>query len=52
MAALPWLAHGGVYGAIVEVSGAVAVVALFLWVWLRERRRGAEAPMRDDNGPG
>jgi hypothetical protein len=52
VAALAWVAHGGVYGAIIEAGGALSVLGLFVWVWLRERRRGAEAPMRDENGPG
>jgi hypothetical protein len=32
------LAHGGVGGAIVEASALVALVALGLAVWLRERK--------------
>jgi hypothetical protein len=44
VAALPWLivAHGGVPGAIAEGAIAVAVVALFVAVWLRERRGGED----------
>jgi hypothetical protein len=39
MAALAWIvAHGGVAGAIVESLVLVAVVGVFLAVWLRERR--------------
>ena len=39
MAAFAWLvAHGGVPGAIAEGTIAVAVVAVFVAVWLRERR--------------
>jgi hypothetical protein len=34
----PALAHGGVGGAIVEASAALAVVGLFVAVWLRERK--------------
>ena len=38
MAAFPWLiAHGGIPGAIAEGTIALAVVALFVGVWLRER---------------
>jgi hypothetical protein len=33
------IAHGGVYGAIAEALVAFAVGGLFVWVWLRERRR-------------
>ena len=46
MAAFAWLvAHGGIPGAIAEGTIAVAVVALFVAVWLRERAGGDE---RDD----
>jgi hypothetical protein len=38
VAALAWIAHGGVPGAIAEGTIAVAVVLLFAAVWLRERR--------------
>ncbi len=34
--------HGGVTGAIVEVSTALVVVGVLVWAWLRERRRGDE----------
>ena len=34
------LAHGGVAGAIVEALLAISLAALFLAVWLRERRTG------------
>jgi hypothetical protein len=40
------IAHGGVYGAIAEAVLALAVGGLFLWVWLRERRRS-----RAEGGP-
>jgi hypothetical protein len=41
VAALAWLiGHGGVAGAIVEALLALSLVALFLAVWLRERRTG------------
>lgn len=33
------IAHGGVYGAIAEAALAFGVGALFVVVWLRERRR-------------
>ena len=39
MAALPRLvAHGGVGGAIVESLLVLTILAIFLAVWLRERR--------------
>jgi hypothetical protein len=50
VAALPGLvaglvAHGGVAGAIVEALLTLGVAALFLAVWLRERRaRDGEPP--------
>jgi len=34
------VAHGGVAGAIVEALLAVSVAAVFVAVWLRERRAG------------
>ena len=34
------VAHGGVAGAIVEALLAVGVAAVFVAVWLRERRAG------------
>lgn len=43
MAPVPGLAlvaHGGVAGAIAEAFVALAVAALLVAVWLRERRRG------------
>ena len=40
MAAVAWLiAHGGLYGLIAEALLAVSVAALFVWIWIRERRR-------------
>jgi hypothetical protein len=39
------LAHGGIGGAIVEIAGVLALVALGAVVWLRERRA-----RRDDRG--
>jgi hypothetical protein len=38
------VAHGGTGGAIVEVLIVVSIAAIFLAVWLRERRAG-----RSDN---
>jgi len=47
MAALAWIvAHGGTAGAIVESLVFVAVAAVFLAVWLRERR-GSREEKRD-----
>lgn len=51
------IAHGGTAGAIVEALVGLAVVAVFLAVWLRERRLGrsgaarGEAWLRDDDEP-
>ena len=39
------MAHGGIPGAIAEGTIALAVVALFVAVWLRERAGGEK---RDD----
>jgi hypothetical protein len=36
------VAHGGIPGAIAEGTIALAVVALFVAVWLRERAGGEE----------
>jgi len=36
------LAHGGVPGAIAEGAIAIAVIGVFVAVWLRERRDGEE----------
>ena len=45
MAALARLiAHGGVGGAIVEALLVVSILAIFLAVWLRERRAGRDEP--------
>jgi hypothetical protein len=38
----PLVAHGGVGGAIVEVLLVLGVAAVFLAIWLRERRRRDE----------
>jgi len=47
MAALPRLiAHGGTGGAIVEVLLVVTILAVFVAVWLRERR----ASRNDEDG--
>jgi hypothetical protein len=35
------LAHGGVPGAIAEVLTAVAIVAVAVVIWIRERRGGS-----------
>jgi hypothetical protein len=47
------IAHGGVYGAIGEAVLAAGLGGLFVWIWLRERRRSArgerpEAEMHDE----
>jgi hypothetical protein len=49
--AVPWLAHGGVYGAVAEATIALAIAGLFVYVWLRERRRGKRpvAELRDED---
>lgn len=49
----PALAHGGLVGAIAEATIAIAVTAVFVAVWLRERsahksRKRAEATEPDD----
>jgi hypothetical protein len=56
VAPLPALiAHGGVAGAIVEMLLVLAVVGVFVAVWLRERRAGGgrepdeETRLRDDD---
>jgi hypothetical protein len=36
------IAHGGVGGAIVEALLAISILAVFLAVWLRERRAGRD----------
>ncbi|HEX4929953.1 MAG TPA: hypothetical protein VFV62_04520 [Gaiellaceae bacterium] len=36
------VAHGGVGGAIVEMLLVVSILAIFLAVWLRERRAGRD----------
>ena len=47
---MPLVAHGGLGGVIVEALLAVAVAALFVAVWLRERR-AARAADRDQIKP-
>jgi hypothetical protein len=45
------IGHGGVAGAIAESFIALSVAAVFVAVWLRERRAGRSegpAPLRDD----
>jgi len=36
------VAHGGIGGAIVEALLVVSILAVFLAVWLRERRAGRD----------
>ena len=47
------IAHGGVAGAVVESLLALAVLAVLVAVWLRERRGRSEgrgpAKLRDDD---
>ena len=43
----PFVAHGGVGGAIIETLLAVSIAGIFLAVYLRERRRGR--PPDDEN---
>ena len=51
MAPYAWLtAHGGIPGAIVETSIALAVVGVLVWAWLRERRRGNEPGVEEHGG--
>lgn len=39
------VAHGGIYGAIAELLGVLAILGLFVWVYVRERRReGGDEP--------
>jgi hypothetical protein len=42
LAGIDLVAHGGVAGAVVELLLAVGLLALFLAVYLRERRASAE----------
>jgi hypothetical protein len=37
---LPLLAHGGIGGAIVESLLVLGIAAIFVAVWLRERKKG------------
>ena len=46
------MAHGGIPGAIVEASVALAVVGVLVWAWLRERRRGDESSVEEHGGDG
>jgi hypothetical protein len=39
---LSLLAHGGVAGAVIELVLVAGVAAVFLAVWLRERRAGRD----------
>ena len=43
------MAHGGVAGAVVEALIVLAVVAVFLAVWLRERRSSHDDPGLSDD---
>jgi hypothetical protein len=56
VAADAWLvAHGGLAGAIVEAAIALALVAVLVAVWLRERRADREDEsdgLSDDEPPG
>lgn len=51
------MAHGGTAGAAVEALIGVAVIGLFVAIWLRERRErgesGSEGParLRDEDEP-
>ena len=36
------LAHGGAAGAVIELALVLGVVAVFVAVWLRERRAGRD----------
>ena len=49
----PALAHGGVPGAIAEAAIALAVVGLFVGIWLRERsaRRADDGVELRDSDP-
>jgi hypothetical protein len=42
------LAHGGVGGAIVETLLVLTIAALFVAVWLRERRGNSSREDRDE----
>lgn len=42
------VAHGGTAGAVVEAALALAVVAVLVAVWLRERHRSRNG---EDDGP-
>ena len=51
VAAHAWLvAHGGVAGAIVEASIALAVAGVLVWAWRRERRRSHEPGVQEHRG--
>ena len=52
VAAYAWLAHGGIPGAIIEASVAIAVVGVLVWAWHRERRRGHEPGVEENGGEG
>jgi hypothetical protein len=48
LALTPFVAHGGVGGAIVEALLAISVAAIFLAVYLRERRGGRSRDEDDE----
>ncbi len=51
MAADAWVvAHGGLAGAIVEAAIVLALVAVLVWVWLRERRTDRAHELRERDG--
>lgn len=45
------VAHGGTAGLIAESLIAVAVAAVFVAIWLRERRHGEERDLGDGSSP-
>jgi hypothetical protein len=55
LAGIGLVAHGGVAGAIAESLVVIAVSAVLVAVWIRERRAGrasdGPARLRDENDP-
>ena len=45
------LAHGGTPGLIAELSGVVAIVGLWAWVWWRSRGASDEDGLAADDEP-
>ena len=45
------LAHGGTPGLIAELSGVVAIVGLWAWVWWRSRGAPDEDELAADDEP-